>query len=78
MTTHEISEAVEDEEWQRFRKKLKGLQTSEKLDKLYARLEQVLITSSRDVFRKYEVQIDNYLNALRRGGQLDSNNRVQR
>jgi hypothetical protein len=27
--------------------------------------------------RKWEVAIDNYINALRRGGQLDTNNRVQ-
>jgi len=59
----EIIPAVKDEEWQEFRKSLKGLSNDEKIDKL----EQWL---QKHPGRKGEVQVINYWNALRRGGQV--------
>lgn len=58
-----ILRAVRDPEWQEFRRSLKGLDTETKLDKLFERKE----ASSRWTS---DVQIDNYINALLRGGQL--------
>jgi hypothetical protein len=52
---------VEDESWQSFRKSLKGISTEKKLDKLFW---------WRNWNRRSQVQVDNYLNALLRGGQL--------
>jgi len=62
---------VRDSNWQSFRKSLKGLPTSEKLQRL-------------DVWRNTykgrpaKVQIDNYINALKRGGQLGMDLTVRR
>ncbi len=65
----EILEAVKDPTWQRFRISLKGLPTEVKLDRLSD-------WPIRD--RKDQVRVDNYLNALKRGGQLDIGGNVQR
>lgn len=66
----EIRESVNDELWQRFRESLKGLPTEDKLDKLDWWLQE------HRGSRKADVQVSNYINALRRGGQLDYANRV--
>lgn len=67
-TTNEIREAINDENWQRFRLSLKGLSTEAKLRRLDA------YVSNREVTGRYnrveQVRIDNYINALLRGGQL--------
>lgn len=58
-------------EWQRFRVALKGLETWEKLAFLEARWDIYVkddIMSSQAVER---IRINNYIGALRRGGQLD-------
>jgi hypothetical protein len=64
---------VRDGHWQRFRLKLKGLSTVEKLDRLERWWDDNQLYPGRT-----EVQVGNYLGALRRGGQLDMNNKVQR
>lgn len=64
---------VNDPEWQKFRLSLKGLPTTEKLDKLDA-----WYGLPSQASRRTRVQVDNYINALRRGGQLDLGNNVQR
>lgn len=69
IATSEIKPAISDPTWQRFRLSLKGLPTDVKLD----RLAQWPIRGRED-----EVRIWNYLNALKRGGQLDLEGKVQR
>ena len=68
----EILAAVADSEWQKFRVSLKGLPTTEKLD----RLDQYLFDNREQ--RPCRCRVDNYINALRRGGQLNLQNEVQR
>ena len=65
----EIKPAISDPEWQRFRLSLKGLSTETKLE----RLAQWPIRDRQD-----QVRVWNYLNALKRGGQLDLDGRVRR
>lgn len=67
--TDEIKPAISCPVWQRFRLSLKGLATEEKLE----RLAQWPIRDRAD-----QVRVWNYLNALKRGGQLDLQGRVQR
>lgn len=62
-----------DEDWQAFRRSMKGLPTPEKLSML---LSWQLKNSHRG--RRTQVQVDNYINALKRGGQLNMNLEVQR
>lgn len=57
--------AVGDKAWQEFRVSLKGLSTEDKLDKL-------LSWRKAHTDRRGQVQVDNYINALKRGGQLNS------
>ena len=64
ITRDEIMEAVEDDQWQDFRISLKGLSTETKIRKLWEWVE------SHDTSREAQVQVTNYVNALRRGGQL--------
>ena len=63
LTRVEIATAVDDDEWQRFRVSLKGKTTSEK----YLCLIWWLSTHKT---RRAEIQVTNYVNALKRGGQL--------
>lgn len=64
LTRQQIENAVQDEKWQDFRKrKLKGRTTVSKILYLRDWYEQHNDTEA-------EVQITNYLNALKRGGQL--------
>jgi hypothetical protein len=65
---------VDDPEWQQFRLSLKGMSTEQKLDALDARRYTMGMIGTFN--RKAEVQIDNYINALRRGGQLNTDNMV--
>lgn len=70
---------VNDTHWQYFRKLLKGLSTTDKLDKLdklHWRLQD--LKESGYYQRKHDVQTWNYLNALKRGGQLSMDLEVQR
>lgn len=79
MTTKErIAQAVDDNEWQRFRLSLKGLTTRQKLDALhdYYTPPRRHPTSCRDhdgvdlESCNYCIRVDNYIKALCRGGQL--------
>ena len=68
---------VENEWWQRRRLSMKGISTKSKL----LRLEDwrnICIENEGAVTRECEVQIDNYINALKRGGQLRMDLTVQR
>lgn len=69
LTREEIDEAIQDTYWQSVRLSMKGTSTEEKLEVL----QQYLIyqgTDGRCLERKHIVQVDNYINALLRGGQL--------
>lgn len=69
---------VRETEWQFFRLSLKGVPTHHKLQMLsewYAGAHSSSYMYSQAV---RELQVGNYLGALRRGGQLDGDNRVQR
>ena len=73
-TTEEVKEfCVNDSEWQRFRLSLKGVSTQAKIRQLNIRRESNLDKASGKLGRRHQVQIDNYINALKRGGQLDLN-----
>lgn len=58
--------ATKDEAWQRFRLTLKGIPTFKKLE--YLKIYRPEIPT-----RRVQVQLDNYINALKRGGQLNMN-----
>lgn len=68
---------VKDAAWQEFRLSLKGISTEAKLRKLNQYRANRLYATG-ELARRYEVQIDNYLNALKRGGQLTMDLKVQR
>lgn len=75
---------VADKEWQDFRLTLKGKDTSEKLamleawwDKYKELHKDIVATRYVNPFRRTEVQVGNYLGALRRGGQLDGANQLR-
>lgn len=73
---------VQDQEWQGVRLSMKGQLTSKKLDILYHYLarkvgsEYINIRRSKD--ERFWCQVDNYLGALRRGGQLDADNMIRK
>lgn len=70
MTQAEIAEAVNDDQWQAFRRSLKGTSTRHKLLELIWYMSRNKINQEGDVSRVVEVRVDNYINALLRGGQL--------
>lgn len=59
------SEIIRDETWQQFRLSLKGRTTEDKLEHLKYWLEH-----GASPKRWREIQVTNYINALRRGGQI--------
>ena len=61
-----IARCVADQRWQKFRKELKGLSTEEKLTKLKG------WQNRRGGGACTKTQVDNYINALKRGGQLNA------
>lgn len=66
--TSEIAEAIANDTWQKFRLSLKGISTEDKLNRLY---DYVTSRKERDEYARVEqIRIDNYINALLRGGQL--------
>ena len=69
LTREQIDEAVDDAAWQHFRLSLKGTTTSDKLEQLDAYLEVGDQASQLELERR-QVRVDNYINALLRGGQL--------
>ena len=76
-----VYESESAEEWQKFRVSLKGFDTAHKLARLQYR-EHVMANYYTDGFidkeeyEREEVRMDNYIGALRRGGQLDSEYRI--
>lgn len=65
---------VNDSQWQEFRLSMKGVSTEKKLQMLHEWWHKNNAMESR----RARVQIDNYLNALKRGGQLNTANEVVR
>lgn len=78
ITALEIQKYVQDEEWQRVRLSLKGQTTQRKLVTLDAWRSLKLTTHGQELPRDRQVQIDNYINALKRGGLLNSNLEVMK
>jgi hypothetical protein len=72
ITQDEIRKYVADEEWQIFRKLLKGYATNVKLNRLQSWLGVHQYTTASIV------QVVNYINALKRGGQLSKEGKIQR
>jgi len=77
LTATEINNAVQNEGWQRYRRSMKGLATSNKLDCLNGYLGRREHDGICE--RVHYVRVANYINALLRGGQLvrTSSGRVQ-
>lgn len=83
-----VLEVVKDDEWQQMRLSLKGESTARKLWLLYGyreRREGELALEHADDNVKLEwerkalhCRVDNYLGALRRGGQLNERNEVRK
>lgn len=73
---------VDDPNWQAIRLSMKGIPTHEKLKILKdwwdQQREAARIENNHDLWWATEVQVGNYLGALRRGGQLDYANRVRK
>ena len=68
--------AIHNKEWQAFRLSMKGKSTQEKLAML--RTWRRKHTANGQLSKAAQVQIDNYINALKRGGQLSKEGRIQR
>ena len=71
------------EAWQRFRVSLKGFNTKKKMVRLKYRWKHFVNDINNNGFDEKDkslerIRIINYLGALRRGGQLDSNNNIVR
>jgi hypothetical protein len=69
-----VLEAVRDPEWQKFRKSLKGMDTASKLNNLRDWYNDRPHTHEPSGTERHTckpcVQLDNYLKALARGGQI--------
>lgn len=76
LTRAEIMDAIKCDDWQASRLSMKGIPTRTKLDWCWSWLELGCDKCCNEARRK--VQIDNYINALKRGGQLDVNGIVVR
>lgn len=70
VASRRIAEAVDNEDWQKYRLSLKGLSTRGKLDKLRSYQEQAPAECPGDLTCDYCIRVDNYIKALCRGGQL--------
>jgi len=64
-----IAQAVDNEEWQKFRVSMKGKSTREKLDML-REYYYAPGASTRPTDEDVAIRVDNYIKALCRGGQL--------
>ena len=76
-----VAEHVKDANWQRVRLSMKGQTTAEKLRLLKQWRDACLFDDGRGglhLLTSTIVQVDNYLGALRRGGQLDMNNMIRK
>lgn len=79
----EVLGAVMDPEWQRVRLSMKGMSTHDKLDVLesywmgYDAMHEVNAISKQELHLVW-VRVINYLTALKRGGQLSMEGRIQK
>jgi hypothetical protein len=78
-TSRRIAEAVDNEEWQKFRLSLKGKSTSDKIsmlegyyDNAVDALDEHPDKDNEHEFENIKIRIDNYIKALCRGGQLEA------
>lgn len=69
------SAAIANKDWQKFRLSLKGLTTQRKLDKLRRYWAQGVQSEEREL---RIIRIQNYINALKRGGQLSKSGEIQK
>jgi len=67
LTPSTIQDAVRHEDWQRFRKSLKGKATPRKLGLLLVWIHDF---SQESRYEQRLIQVQNYLNALARGRQI--------
>lgn len=67
-----IQFCVNDDDWQKFRLSLKGVSTEKKLDMLQDWL------NDHNCDRRATVQVNNYLGALKRGGQISEKGEVRK
>jgi hypothetical protein len=72
LTPAKIQSAIQHEDWQKFRKSLKGKPTREKLNGLDYWLRDFTLSSR---YEERRIQIQNYLNALARGGFIKPTNK---
>lgn len=70
-TSKRIAQAVDNEDWQRFRVSLKGKSTQLKLYKLRQYFDDKVV-NGKDSYDDVCIRVDNYLKALARGGQLEA------
>lgn len=76
-----VYDSFDAEEWQKFRVALKGLSTAHKLFRLlqyrhnHAQYDSV---TGFVIPEHIQCRVDNYVNALKRGGQLDSEGNIVR
>lgn len=76
-STRDILEhAVNNSTWQKYRLAMKGKPTEEKLRML--RQWRAAHMKDGKLPKATQVQIDNYINALKRGGQLTKEGHIQR
>lgn len=73
-----VYDSLEADHWQKFRVSLKGLSTKEKLYCLayYWRTEvtdALKLSTEHEAVQRDIIRVNNYLGALKRGGQLDGN-----
>lgn len=64
-----IQKSINNDAWQRFRLSLKGLSTEDKLDNLEGYCQRREKDGNR-MSMEDRCRVDNYINALLRGGQL--------
>lgn len=65
-------------DWQKFRVSLKGQSTRMKLYRLNYRLMKMVLLEDTQEQSLERIRIDNYIGALRRGGQLNANMEIVR
>lgn len=68
---------VKDTNWQRCRLSMKGVRTEKKLDICWAWLNRETIAGGTISLRT-KIQVSNYINALKRGGQLHVDGTIKR
>jgi len=67
-----IAQAVDNEEWQKFRLSMKGVSTFDKLTMLEGYYDNAVDTDDEVEVEDVKIRIDNYIKALCRGGQLEA------